>query len=89
MATVKVGIREFRAKLAQYVLEAETPIAITRHGETVGFFIPARPKRTEADKVALKEAAERFDRLLAESGVTEAELVADFTAWRAKQRQRS
>ena len=89
METVRVGIREFRSKLAQYVLEAETPIAITRHGDTVGFFIPARPKRTDADRVALKEAAERFDRFLEESGVTEEELVADFNAWRTKKRRRA
>jgi len=86
METVRVGIREFRSKLAQYLLEADTPIAITRHGDTVGFFIPVRPKRTDADKAALKDAAERFDRLLGESGVTEEELVADFKAWRTKRR---
>ena len=89
METVRVGIREFRSKLAQYLLEADTPIAITRHGDTVGFFIPARPRRTDADKAALKEAAERFDRLLEESGVTEEELVADFKAWRNKKRKRA
>jgi antitoxin (DNA-binding transcriptional repressor) of toxin-antitoxin stability system len=89
METVKIGMREFRSKLAQYLLEADTPIAITRHGETVGFFIPARPKRAEAEKAALQDAAERFDRLLAESGVTEEELVADFKTWRAKKRKRA
>ena len=87
METVRVGMREFRSKLAQYLLEADTPIAITRHGETVGFFIPVRPKRTEADRAVLKDAAERFDRLLADAGVTEEELVADFKAWRAQKRQ--
>ena len=86
METVRIGIREFRSKLAQYLLEADTPIAITRHGDIVGFFIPARPKRTDADKAALKDAAERFDRLLEESGVSEEELLADFQAWRAKKR---
>jgi len=89
METVRVGMREFRSKLAEYLLEADTPIAITRHGDTIGFFIPARPKRTEADKVALRDAAERFDRLLNESGVTEEELVADFKAWHTKKRKRS
>jgi len=29
---------------------------ITRHGDTVGYYIPARRKRTEADRAALKEA---------------------------------
>lgn len=89
METVRVGMREFRSKLAEYLLEADTPIAITRHGDTIGFFIPARPKRTETDKAALRDAAERFDRLLTESGVTEEELVADFKAWRTKERKRS
>src|SRR5262245_41739273 len=89
METVRVGIRELRSKLAQYLLEADTPIAITRHGDTVGFFIPTRPKRSDADKAALKDAAERFDRVLEESGVTEEELVADFKAWRTKKRKRA
>jgi len=89
METVRVGIREFRSKLAEYLLESDTPIAITRHGDTVGFFIPARPRRTDADKAALKEAAERFDQFLEESGVTEEELVADFKAWRTKKRKRA
>jgi hypothetical protein len=37
MATIRVGMREFRSKLAQYLLEADTPLAITRHGDTVIF----------------------------------------------------
>jgi len=41
MQTLKIGIREFRQKLAGY-LESGTPLAITRHGETLGFYIPAR-----------------------------------------------
>jgi PHD/YefM family antitoxin component YafN of YafNO toxin-antitoxin module len=44
MGAVKVGIREFREKLASYVLESDTPVAITRHGDTVGYYIPARRK---------------------------------------------
>src|ERR1700740_1921319 len=71
METARVGMREFRTKLAQYLLGAETPIAITRHGETIGFFIPVRPKRTAADRAALKDAAERFDRPLSDAGLAE------------------
>ena len=41
METVKVGMREFRENLAGY-LEAGTPLAIIRHGETLGFYIPAQ-----------------------------------------------
>ena len=36
METLKVGIREFREKLASYLLESNKPLAITRHGDTVG-----------------------------------------------------
>ena len=35
METVKVGIREFRENLAGY-LEASKPLAIERHGKTLG-----------------------------------------------------
>jgi PHD/YefM family antitoxin component YafN of YafNO toxin-antitoxin module len=57
METLKVGIREFPDKLASYLLETDVPVAITLHGDTVGYYIPARRKRAEADRVALKEAA--------------------------------
>ncbi len=46
METLKVGMREFRDNLATYLLESETPVAITRHGDTVGYFIPARRRRS-------------------------------------------
>ena len=36
METVKIGVREFRDKLATYLLESEAPLAITRHGDTIG-----------------------------------------------------
>ena len=37
---VKAGaIEEFRSELAQYIA-SNTPVAITRHGQTVGYFIP-------------------------------------------------
>ena len=86
MEPVKIGIREFREKLATYVLESDTPVAITRHGDTVGYFIPARRKRTDEERSALREAAAQLDALLAAKGVTEDELVSDFKRWRAKRR---
>jgi hypothetical protein len=33
----KVGVKEFRANLPSY-LESMSPIAITRHGETIGYY---------------------------------------------------
>jgi len=52
MEPVKVGIREFREKLAAYLLEGDAPVAITRHGDTVGYFIPARRKRSFTERAA-------------------------------------
>lgn len=87
METQKVGIREFRDNLASYLLESETPLAITRHGDTVGYFIPARRKRNEAERAALKEASTRWQEALNAQGITEEEAVADFKRWRAKQKR--
>jgi len=82
MGTLKVGIREFREKLATYVLETDETVAVTRHGDVVGYYIPARRKRTEADHEALKEAASRLQREMEAAGVTEDEILEDFKRWR-------
>jgi PHD/YefM family antitoxin component YafN of YafNO toxin-antitoxin module len=79
----KVAIRQFRAKLATYVLESDSPIAITRHGDTVGYFIPVRHKRTEVERQALKAAVAQLEQMLQKQGVTEEDLVADFKRLRA------
>ncbi len=86
METLRVGIREFRDKLATYVLESDTPVAITRHGDTVGYFIPARRKRSETEKAAFQEAAARWQSVLDAAGVSEEEAIQDFKRWRAKKR---
>jgi PHD/YefM family antitoxin component YafN of YafNO toxin-antitoxin module len=83
MEPLKVGIREFREKLAAYLLESDTPVAITRHGDTVGYFIPARRKRSVTERAALKKAAARLDAMLAAKGITEDELAAEFKRRRA------
>ena len=87
METVKIGMREFRDKLATYLLESETPLAITRHGDTVGYFIPARRKRSEAERAALKEASARWQEILDSEGISEEEAAANFKRWRAKQKR--
>ena len=60
--TTKVGIREFRAGLADYI-DGDAPIAVTRHGQTVGYFIPTKSDR-EADVAALRAAAAKLEALL-------------------------
>jgi len=87
MGTTKVGIREFRQKLATYLLETDETVAITRHGDTVGYYIPARRKRTETEKATLKEVASRLQQEMAAAGVTEDEIIQDFKRWRRSGRK--
>jgi PHD/YefM family antitoxin component YafN of YafNO toxin-antitoxin module len=82
MELLKVGIREFREKLANYLLQSEQPFAITRHGDTVGYYLPARRRRSEAERAALKAAAARLQEILAAEGLSEDEIMSDFKRWR-------
>lgn len=82
-SVVEVGVREFREGLARY-LESQTPLAITRHGQTMGYYIPARPSRDEREIEALTRAVGRLEALLAERGVTEDEVLHEFRARRAR-----
>lgn len=85
METAKVGIREFRADLAEYIASS-TPVAVTRHGQTVGYFIPTHGQ-VEADLAALKKASKALDKLMETQGVDVDEVVTDFKAVRRKAAQ--
>jgi hypothetical protein len=85
MQTTKVGIREFRENLATY-LESKTPVAVTRHGATIGVYVPTRPKPNQADLEALRVAGEKMRGLIARAGTTEDELVEDFKKRRRERR---
>ena len=74
MTATKVGIREFRENLSSY-LESRTPVAITRHGATIGIYLPTSPKPTRADLDALLVAGEKLDALIAAAGTNEEELM--------------
>ena len=79
MATT-VGIREFRAGLADYI-DSDEPVAVTRHRRTVGYFIPTHTDRA-AEIAALRTAADALDALLADRGIDPDDLVAEYTATR-------
>ncbi len=74
-------MREFRTHLSHYI-DASAPVAVQRHGETVGYYIPVKPSPTEAERLALKRAGEQLDALLASKGLTEEMLMADYKALR-------
>lgn len=83
--SVRIGIRELRDKLASY-MESSVPIEVTRHGQTVGFYIPVPRRPGQAEREALLEAGRRMQIELARLGVTEEDLVADFKRWREARR---
>jgi hypothetical protein len=82
MTPIKVGVREFRERIASF-LESDTPVAVTRRGETLGVYVPTRRKRPKtADISELKAAADRLAMALAD--LDEDDLVADFKELRRR-----
>lgn len=84
MAALKVGIREFRAGLADYV-DADAPVAVTRHGQTVGIFIPVKHDPS-AEAASLRAAGEKLDALLALTESQVDDMVEDFKRARSSGR---
>ena len=87
METVKVGMREFREKLAGY-LESGTPLAIMRHGETVGYYIPAQKRNRKAELEAMRAAAKDLDEMMASLGASEDELMKEYKGIRQAAREK-
>ena len=85
MQPTKVGIREFRENLSSY-LESKTPVAITRHGTTIGIYLPTKPKPSQAQLEAFRVAGEKLQELIAAAGTTEEGLMDDFKKLRRERR---
>ena len=87
METVKVGIREFRENLAEY-LESGRPLAIMRHGETLGFYVPARQRSRKAELEAMRAAAKGLDEMIASWGASENDLIEEYKGIRQAAREK-
>jgi UDP-N-acetyl-D-mannosaminuronate dehydrogenase len=84
MATIKVGVREFREQIARF-LESDTPVAVTRRGETLGVYVPTPRKSVKtADLAELRAAADHLAAVL--SDVDEEEIVTEFKQLRRTRR---
>ena len=86
METLKVGMREFRENLAGY-LESSTPLAITRHGETLGYYVPAQKRNRKAELEAMRAAAKDLDAMIASWGASEDELIEEYKQIRRTARE--
>jgi antitoxin (DNA-binding transcriptional repressor) of toxin-antitoxin stability system len=83
---VRVGIRELRAKLASH-LESVTPLEVTRHGRTIGLYVPLPQEAQQDERQRLLEAGRLMQAELERLGLSEEELSADFKAWRQRRNQ--
>jgi hypothetical protein len=68
-------------------LESKTPVAITRHGTTIGIYLPTKPKPSQAQLEAFRVAGEKLDAMIAAAGTSEEELMEDFKKLRRDKRQ--
>lgn len=80
-----IGIREFREYLAQH-MSADVPLAITRHGITIGYYIPAYRPVSETDRQALEDATRRLHALLEAQGIDPEDLLNDYKSLRQARR---
>lgn len=87
METVKVGMREFRENLAGY-LESGTPLVIMRHGEILGFYIPAQKRSRKAQVEAMRAAAKDLDEMISSWGAGEEELMQEYKEIRRTAREK-
>jgi antitoxin (DNA-binding transcriptional repressor) of toxin-antitoxin stability system len=88
MEAEKINVREFRQNLAGY-LERGRPLAITRHGETLGFFIPAHKRDRTAELKAMRAAAKELDSMIQSWDASEDDLMKEYKAIRETARKKS
>ncbi|MGI8827345.1 MAG: hypothetical protein ACR2JC_17225 [Chloroflexota bacterium] len=69
----QVGVREFRDHAAQF-LAGDEVLAIERHGQPLGFYIPTGKSRRENFEEALARLEQTVEQVLDETGMSEGEL---------------
>ena len=63
-------------------LESSTPIEVTRHGRTIGLYVPLPQQGNLRDREKALEAGRLMQVELERLGLSEDELSVDFKAWR-------
>jgi len=67
-----VGVREFRDHATSY-LSGSDPVAVSKHGRVIGFYIPLDRDEDEVRR-AVARLGESVEQVLDETGLTEDEL---------------
>ena len=78
-----VGVREFRDQAPSMMAAGET-LVIERHGEPIGFFVPVTAKDRKSGREVLGRLGTALDDVLATTGLSEDELVAEVARPRTK-----
>jgi crotonobetainyl-CoA:carnitine CoA-transferase CaiB-like acyl-CoA transferase len=75
MAALKrVGVREFRDHATSYLSGAE-PVAVSKHGRLIGFYIPLQVDRDDDEvRRAIAKLGQSVSQVLHETGMSEDEL---------------
>ncbi len=69
----RVGVREFRDHATQYLAGREV-LAVERHGQPIGFYVPTGASRQESFAQALERLEQAVQRVVAHTGRSEDEL---------------
>ena len=67
-----VGVREFRDHATTY-LSGSDPIAVSKHGQVIGFYIPLE-RDAELAKRSIEQLGRSVEKILEETGMSEHEL---------------
>jgi len=67
-----VGVREFRDRATAY-LSGPEPVAVSKHGHVIGFYIPVERNDDEVRR-AVDRLGKAVERVLKETGMSEDEL---------------
>lgn len=73
-----VGVREFRDNATQLIASGET-LVVEKRGEPVGFFVPVAARDRRSQAAAMDRLSEVVEGVLAKTGLSEDEFVAEFT----------
>ena len=65
-----------------------TPLAIMRHGQTLGYYIPAQEQSRKAELEAMRAAANDLDEMIASWRTGEDELMEEYKEIRQAARQK-
>lgn len=69
----RVGVRDFRNRASEY-LSGDEVLAVERHGQPIGFYIPMGTSRREGFAQALERLEHTVQRMVVETGMSEEEL---------------